>query len=238
MSSINKQQPISIVMTVWNRPEMTKRSIESIHNNTHSPYRLIVIDNGSEGELPLWLFAAADIYVKLDKNYGLEHAKHLGMNFVESELFISTDNDILAPKPKNGKDWLQELVDLMKKYPDYGALTCRPQVLVGTGNIFKEGDITEFDHVPSYLRIMRTQAARDTGAWSDDRTPLRGHEEYWISQRLNDNGWRTGWANNVRCFHMFGENDDWGYTGMKPSDHGHNETSLPKDSQFDLSEFE
>jgi len=227
---------IAIVLTTWNRWSFTEKVIHSLHMKTKHQFKLIVVDNGSENTKGLSLMKEVgliDILVLLDKNYGLEHAKHLGMNFVESELFVSTDNDVLA-----SEGWLTKLVKLMEKYPDYGAITCRPQVLVGTGNIFTDGEITEFDHVPGYLRIMRTQAVRDTGAWNDDRTPLRGNEEYWISKRLNDNGWKTGWANNVRCFHMFGEDEDWGYTGMKPEQHGHNETSLPKDSQFDLSEFE
>jgi len=228
---------IDIAMVTWDRPEMTKQSINSIETNTRTPYRLIVIDNNSKQELREWLFKKADIFVGLDDNYGLEHAKHIGMSFVESSLFVSTDNDILAHKPRDGGDWLSELIKLMNKYPDYGAITCRPQVLVGTGNIFTDGDITEFDHVPGYLRIMRTQAVKDTGAWDVDRTPLRGHEEYWISKKLNDNGWRTGWANKVRCFHLFGENDDWGYTGMRPEQHGHNETSLPKDSNYNMEDY-
>ena len=240
---------IDIVMTTWGREEMTRRSIRSIQQNTITPYRLIIVDNGSDNDRGFrdWLANTADIAVMLDKNYGLEHAKHIGMQFVESEYFISTDNDILASKPRvdqilDGQevkiDWLYDLIHLMSKYPEYGAITCRPQVLVGTGNIFTDGDITEFNHIPGYLRIMKTEAVKKTGAWDIDRSPLRGHEEYWISQRLNDMGYKTGWANNIRCFHMFGE-ENWGYDSrLKPKDHGHDVVHLPKDSQFDLGGFE
>lgn len=229
---------IDIVTTTWGRGEMTKRSINSIRNNTTTPYRLIVVDNGSEAVLQEWLLHNSEVAVFLDKNYGLEHAKHVGMQFVESKYFISTDNDILASKPDGTGDWLGKLIMLMNANPRYGAITCRPQVLVGTGNIFGEGDITEFDHVPGYLRIMRTEAVKATGAWDTDRSPLRGHEEYWISKRLNEAGYKTGWANDIRCFHMFGE-ENWGYSKtLSPKDHGHDEVHLPKDSQFDLGGFE
>ena len=224
-----------IVMTTWNRDDMTYRAIKALRANTITPLRLIVVDNGSEYPPTDY---GIDILVLLDKNYGLEHAKHIGMQFVESEYFISTDNDILAAKPDGTSDWLGKLITLMNANPKYGAITCRPQVLVGTGNIFGDGDITEFDHVPGYLRIMRTKAVKATGAWDKDRSPLRGHEEYWISKRLNEAGYKTGWANNIRCFHMFGE-ENWGYDReLKPKDHGHDEVHLPKDSQFDLGGFE
>lgn len=231
-------KPIDIVLSTWNRWELTKRCIRSLYANTTTPFRLIIIDNGSSREMQRWLASQGQIVALLDRNYGLECAKNLGMNFVESEMFISTDNDILASKPVNGEDWLSRLIKLMENNPKYGAITCRPQVLVGTGNIFKEGDITDFDHVPGYLRIMRTQLVKDTGAWNE-KLPLRGHEEFWIGKALNDLGWKTGWANNIRCYHMFGE-ENWGYDpSLLPEQHGHNEIGgLPRDSQFDLKEYE
>lgn len=233
-------EPINIVMTTWNREEFTRRSIKSIQDNTKYPYRLIIIDNGSDSkEFRDWLSKTCSEGVFLDKNYGLEYAKNKGMELVTSELFVSTDNDILAPKPKDGKDWLGTLVGLMDRNVEYAAISCRPQVLIGTGNIFDESkEITDFTHVPGYLRIMRTALVKEAGAWSDKR-PLRGHEEFWISEKLRAMGHKVGWANHVKVFHLFGENEDWGYTGLKPEEHGHNPVGgIPPDSSFDLSDYE
>lgn len=223
---------IDIVAVVWKRETITGHFLEALKKNTTTPYRLIIIDNGSQPWVQKDYLKEADVYVKLDKNYGLEYAKNLGMQFVESKLFISTDNDILPYKSE--PDWLSKLIKLMEEHSEYGAISCRPQILVGTGNIFegKTEEIIEFSHVPGYLRIMRTDLVNKLGAWKDKR-PLRGHEEYWISEKMHDVGFKTGWATNVRVHHLFGIN--WGYGDMAPEMHGHTPVSgLPHDDKEEI----
>jgi len=235
---MESQKPIDIVLTAWHREWMTKLCIQALGKNTKTPYRLIVVDNGSEIEFQeTWLMGSSDIYVKLDHNYGLEAAKNIGMQFVESKLFVSLDNDILVYKYPD-KDWLSQLIDLMAKYPQYGAIAPRPQILVGTGNIFEgvKDEIVSFGHVPGYARIMRTDLVKAVGAWNDKR-PLRGHEEYWIGEKLAENGWAMGWANNVQVWHLFGneKSDPWGYEkGIEPEFHGHTPISSLPSNDADL----
>jgi GT2 family glycosyltransferase len=219
------KKPIDIVITTWKREWMTELCIEALKRNTITPYRLIIIDNGSTQDASTKYFKEADIYVKLDRNYGLEHAKWVGMQFVESELFISMDNDILVYKYED-LDWLGRLVDLMNRYPEYGAIAPRPQILVGTGMYMfeTEDEIVPFGHVPGYARIMRTAWVNEVGAWRDKR-PLRGHEELWIGEKFREKGYKLGWANKVKCWHLFGkeDTDEWGYLkGIDPEEHGHN----------------
>lgn len=238
---MESQQKVDIALVCWNRPQFTRWSIQSIHDNTSYPYRLIVIDNGSNRSMQGSLYemkynGLIDQLILLDKNYGLEWAKNKVMEFVESPYFISTDNDILAYKYE--PCWLERLVSLMDKYPEYAAIGCRPQILVGSGNPFegREDDIVDFPHIPGYLRIMRTEITRQVGAWNDKR-PLRGHEEIWISERFRNMGYKVGWANKVRCWHLFGE-ENWGYTkDMSAEAHGHNPVSaLPTDDKIAIKE--
>ncbi len=225
-------QKIDIVITAWLRENMSRWCIEAIKKNTTTPYRLIVIDNDSDRFTREFFLENAHVYVKLDRNRGLEYAKWLGMQFVESDLFVSTDNDILVYK-YDEKDWLQRLIDLMNKYPEYGAIAPRPQVLVGTSmEMFNtDKEIVDFGHVPGYARIMRTEWVREVGAWNDKR-PLRGHEELWIGEKFKDKGYKMAWAKDIECYHLFGddEHDGWGYAkNISPENHGHNEvSSLPK----------
>lgn len=231
-------EKMDIVMTSWNRPQFTYTAIESIVRNTQSPYRLIVVDNGSEGSMQMQLRRMLDegkiqTLVLFDHNYGLEYAKHRAMTFVDSRLFVSTDNDILAYEYH--PDWLSRLEVLMDKYPEYAAIGCRPQILVGTGNIFegKTEEVIPFTHVPGYLRIMRTDWVKHVGAWRDERE-LRGHEEYWISQKLQDQGFKVGWAREVCCWHLFGE-ENWGYGNLPVEKHGHSPVSaLPHDNASEI----
>lgn len=229
-------QPIDIVVTTWKREWMTKFCLEAIRKNTSTPHRVILIDNGSSLLAQDIYLRSTDIYIRLDHNYGLEHAKWLGMAFVESSLFVSMDNDILVYKYEN-EDWLSRLIGLMNKYPEYGAIAPKPQVLVATGNIFagkEDQELVDFGHVPGYARIMRSDWVREVGAWKD-KAPLRGHEELWIGQKFGDKGYKMAWANNIECWHLFGkdEEDGWGYPKeMNPEDHGHNPVyPLPKNSR-------
>ena len=224
-------KPVDIVLTTWKRELITKLCIETLEKNTKTCYRLIVVDNGSDDEFSDWLNYHADIYCRLDDNIGLEAAKHLGMSFVSSELFVSTDNDILVPRPTGEVDWLQKLINLHEKYPEFASIALRPPILVGTGDIFGKNppEVLEFSHVPGYMRLMETKLVNDLGAWSDKR-PLRGHEEYWISEKIIAAGRKCGWASYVPCYHMFGDTGkDWGYKDMIADQHGHEQKDTPID---------
>lgn len=229
-------KPIDIVMTTWKREVITLLSLNSLVNNTDFPYRLIIVDNGSDPYAQLIYKNIADIYYAFPENQGLEFAKNYAMQYVESEYFVSTDNDILVPK-RTDACWLTRLYALLKTNPEYAAIALRPQVLVGTGDIFgpEPNPIREFSHVPGYMRLMETQVVRDLGAWSDKR-PLRGHEEYWISERIRGMGRKVGWASYIPCYHVFGE-ANWGYTDMTAEETGHNPVQLPKDDLFAMREF-
>lgn len=234
---MGQEQRIDIVLTTWMREEFTHYCINALKQNTKTPYRLIIVDNGSSSVDQQLYLEKSDIYVRLDKNYGLEHAKWVGMTFVESELFVSLDNDILVYK--YDPDWLSQLIKLMEKYPDYGAIALRPQVLVGTSlAMFSTSDeVVPFSHVPGYARIMRTKWVNEVGAWKDKR-PLRGHEEMWIGAKFAEKGWKMGWSNNLRCWHLFGreDTDEWGYAkGSTPESHGHNPVwPMPKNDRDEI----
>lgn len=222
---MEEKQPISIVLTCWKREWMTRVCIEALQRNTKTPYRLIVIDNGSDKDFQAsYLTGNSDVYIKLDQNYGLEYAKNLGMSFVTSPYFVSIDNDILVYK-HDDMDWLARLLLLMAKYPMYAAIAPRPQILVAdTMAVFDtKEELVEFPRIPGYARLMNTDAVRRAGAWGD-RRPGRGHEEIWIAEKLHAMGYKTGWATKVRCWHLFGkeDTDEWGYPkDMTPEQHGH-----------------
>ena len=238
---MNEKEPVDIVMVSWKREDFTKRVLEAIKNNTIHPFRLTLVNNESTG----WMSPIITNSVNLKENWGLEPAKNIGMSFVKSKYFISTDNDCLPMKPNEKGDWLSQLVKLMDKNPEYGAISCRTQVMIGTGNIFEgheDEDLLEFPHPGGSLRIMRTDLVKKIGGWRND-VGGRGTEEKYISGKIHEAGFRTGFAVKVKCYHLFGEGKhDWGYTGMKPEEHYHNDVSHPvldnPDNAEELKEYE
>ena len=236
--------PIDIQLVTWNRPKMTELAIETLYHNTDPQnFRLVVLDNGSEKETTDMLIDYAergyiDELHMWDTNAGLEAARqYLLFKTTESKYFISMDNDCLPPPKIEGVDWVTRLVELMDKYEVFGAISARTQVMIGTGNIFEEADmdddeLVEFPHPGGSLRIMSTNATKEVGGW-DAQRPGRGAEERYIGAKLNEAGYRTAFAVDVRCLHLFGTRGDnptdrWGYDkDLEPSDTGHNDVSHP-----------
>lgn len=229
---IENKKKIDIVMTTWERPELTELSIKAIAKNTLTPSRLTVIDNGSSKEMKKMLLGLKNLglihnLVLMEENIGLEPAKNIGMAFVRSDLFISTDNDCLPEKPNTyyyGREcWLGRLIQLMEKYPEYAAISARTQVMIGTGNIFdghEADDVVQFPHPGGSLRIMRTDLVNEVGGWRKS-VDGRGSEEKYICGKFNDMGLKTGFATEVKCYHMFGK-QNWGYPeDWRPERHGH-----------------
>lgn len=232
-------EPIDIHFVCWNRPKITELAIRTIARNTISGhYRLVVLDNGSELSqvnmlLKLKEEGLIDELILWAENRGLEAARdELLKEHTKSKYFICADNDCLpTPIDNNGGDWIERLLQLMKLEPKYAAISCRTQVMIGSGNIFdghEEDLIVDFPHPGGSLRIMRTKAVLTVGGW--EGKPGRGAEERWICGQLREHGWKTGFAVQIPTLHLFGlqDTDRWGYgKDLKPEDTGHSDISHP-----------
>jgi glycosyltransferase involved in cell wall biosynthesis len=238
---------------------MTELVIKTIHRNTKPEnFRLVVVDNGSEPDVVEMLKmyhenGLIDELELLPENIGLEAARNWALhNATRSPYFICVDNDCLPPPMVLGRDveageliltsdftdWVERLMELMAKYEDMGAISCRNPVMIGTGNIFEFADeagddILEFPHPGGSLRIMRTDITQAIGGW-DRKAPGRGSEETYICGKLRDAGFRTAFAVKIPCLHLFGTRDSgnmtdrWGYDkGMTPADSGHRDIDHP-----------
>jgi glycosyltransferase involved in cell wall biosynthesis len=236
MSTLERSMdnPTEIHLVSWNRHKMTNLVIRAINRNTFGPYRLIVLDNGSDQKTVRMLRRLQDQELidelhLMPNNMGLEAARQYLFQSTKSEYFVDVDNDCLPPR-----GWLGDLERLMNESPNYAAIASRTQVMIGTGNIFENETepITEFPHPGGSFRIMRTAAVKMVDGW-DRFSPGRGSEERYICGKLRDNGWKTGFATGVKCLHLFGTRGDnptdrWGYdSSLSPEDTGHSDISHP-----------
>lgn len=226
----------------WNRPKMTELVIKTIHRNTNrDSFRLVVLDNASEESTVNMLQqmhenGLIDEFIPIKTNLGLEAARNLLLNnATQSEFFVCIDNDCLAPPPKDGVDWLDQILLLMENYQNYAAISMRTQVMIGTGNIFEEADengdeLVDFPHPGGSFRIMRTKIVQRLGGWSREM-PGRGQEERFIGAKLHEAGYKTAFATYIQCLHLFGPKettDRWGYPiDWKPEDTGHSDIHHP-----------
>lgn len=236
---------VELHLVSWNRPKMTELVIRTIHRNTkRKNFTLNVLDNGSESTTKDMLRrlhedGLIDELHLMPTNRGLETARQQLLSFTSSTdpYFICVDNDCLPPPIYEDVDWIERLVGLMDSYENFAAISCRTQVMIGTGNIFEEADragdeIVGFPHPGGSLRIMRTKAVKEVGGWNRGAEG-RGAEERFICGKLNDAGWQTAFAVKIRTLHLFGTRGDkltdrWGYDHwLAPEDTGHSDIDHP-----------
>ncbi len=215
-------ETIDIVIVSYFRKDFTWQTLEAIKEYTDTPHRVIVVDNGSDQDTLDILWEAKDtglidVLLLLDKNHGLEPAKNYALHFVNSSVYVDTDNDILVPPPDKSGDWLSQLNKLLNKDDKLAAVALTPQVFIGATkeDIFKNApEVLERAFVGGSMRLMRTELVREVGGWRSnpkDMNEANRGEERHICSKLNAKGYKVGYARDIDCFHMFGTDEQWGY---------------------------
>lgn len=218
-------EPIDIVITAFKRPQMTMETIRYIKERTKYPYRLFLIDNGGNEEAKIEY--VNDFFLIIDPNYnvGIHCAWNMALAITASKYFITCDNDILPPDIE--PDWLTQLVGLMDKRPDYGAIALQPHKFIGLEpSVYPDdGEIISTPMTGAVLRLLRRDAVWKSGGWEKFVRSSRNHEESTICSRLQAAGYKFGYTSKMKAFHMFGtegESDPWGYDkDATPESHGH-----------------
>lgn len=209
----------NILLITFNRKEFTKKTIESILERTKCEYQLIVVDNnstdGSKKYLKKLKFAGKiDALILNKENLGLERALNIGFQIAKTTpYFITVDNDCIAPDLS--PCWLTQMIDLMELRSEFAAISLRPQVLIGVGEIFNNNeypDVVSNNVCGGSYRIMRTDAVKKVSGWTDKfEKDGRGNEEHDVCGKLRAAGHKVGYAKNLWTYHLFGKEGTWGY---------------------------
>jgi GT2 family glycosyltransferase len=102
----------AILIVTHNNQVITDSCINSVIRNTHLPYTLTVLDNGST--IPYTNPAVEDI-IRMDTNLGyLPAMNHLLSNRAQDHIVMLNNDTIVSP------DWLSRLLDIYVKYPSVG----------------------------------------------------------------------------------------------------------------------
>lgn len=86
----------SVVIITWNRLELLKRAVNSIFKQEKSLYELIIVDNGNNNQLSLWLDSLnlKNInYIKLHKNLGVITPRNIGIANSKGKIVFLMDDD-------------------------------------------------------------------------------------------------------------------------------------------------
>ena len=111
-----------IIIPVWNLKDYTQRCVESVIRNTDYPYRLIIIDNGSEKETKEYLEGLKNdkrlpgyILIRNEQNQGYTIATNQGMEISDAPYVCLLNNDTIVCK-----GWLREMTAVAESSKEIG----------------------------------------------------------------------------------------------------------------------
>lgn len=113
-----------LILLSWNQLDETRACINTLFTATRVPCRLIIVDNASESNVREYLSsikpagAISDvIYLQNEKNEGFPRGMNRGIKASTARYVCLLNNDL-----KFTQGWLQELIDVLDKYPQIGLL--------------------------------------------------------------------------------------------------------------------
>ena len=121
-----KIEPVDIIILTFQRKYYLKEVLDEIEARTSYPYRLIIIDNGSTDgtrQLIEEMHRRGKIwrYIFTNRNLFMTDAFNRGLGLVESEYFITTQDDIVPPKVE--PCWLTQIVNMIEKNKEYSSIS-------------------------------------------------------------------------------------------------------------------
>lgn len=92
---------ISIIIPVYNRPNLVERCLDSVKAQTYRPIQIIVVDNGSTDDtfvhVKKWKDSNTDenltVEIFSDMRHGAAYARETGLHYVDTEKVMFFDSD-------------------------------------------------------------------------------------------------------------------------------------------------
>ncbi|NQT06831.1 MAG: glycosyltransferase family 2 protein [Candidatus Omnitrophica bacterium] len=110
-----------IIIPIWNHLKFTKECVESIIKNTSYPYKLILIDNGSDRRTWAYLetlnVRKEIMVIRNEENLGFVKAVNQGLKVSKAPYICIMNNDTIATE-----GWLSEMVDVAESDKFIGLL--------------------------------------------------------------------------------------------------------------------
>jgi len=172
---------VSVIIPVFNRPELVRSAVESALAQTYPLVEVIVVDDGSTDETPQVLEALCQqhpekVRVLRTANRGPGLAREAGRQAAKGEFVQYLDSDDLLCKTK-----LARQVDALRRYPDSRFSLCGTAVVDAHGALLDSGLPTNRGSgtlFPELLNsrwwqtstpLYRRQLLVEAGPWPTDR---------------------------------------------------------------------
>jgi GT2 family glycosyltransferase len=216
---------VDIVLLSWNFPDMTLKCLKTLRKETHIPYTLIWIDNGSEREN----FEKVKKYVKtfkdhimfrFDSNRYYAESTNKGIKLSTSKYVVTLSNDVFVTK-----GWLGKIIKILEDRPEIGLISPltdnigsnwpRASMTVPKLDLLrpdepyeKINDLPsrftycedEYSNVSMFCAVLRKAMIDEIGLL-DERFPCYGND-FDYNERIKQTAWKTAVALNCFVFHL------------------------------------
>jgi glycosyltransferase involved in cell wall biosynthesis/GT2 family glycosyltransferase len=181
----------SIITLSWDQVHHTKGLVESVRANTHAPYELIIVDNGSGKETQEYVESAADICLLNPENRGFAAGMNQGAGAAKGEYLVFINNDAVVPP-----GWVSRLIETAGLMERVGIVTST----VTAGGSFVTVRAEPHDIVREIMPyslppaavcyLMPREAFQAAGGWCEEYR-LGGAEDVDLCFTLWALGWRV-----------------------------------------------
>jgi len=188
---MKKQEPVAIVLPVYNSGRHLAPAIRSIIRNTEYPYKLIIVESEStdgSAEVCDWYAAKHDnIKVYHTKKAGITKAINFGITKADNLDVYLTQDDVILPK-LYGRDWLTELVK-HKNEEKCGIVTT-----INAGGKSGQLYLKDFVWTGTWSMFIPRKTLNKIGLFDENFSPGPG-DDICFSYRVYKAGLRTYVAN-------------------------------------------
>jgi len=210
----------AVIIVNWNGKDYLQVCLDSLRQQTHPDFRVIVVDNGStDGSLEMLATNYPEVQVEaLGQNTGFVFASNRGAELApDVDILVMLNNDTEVEP-----DWLQALANALETYPEAGAAASKMLLFDRRDVIHSAGDIMADGFFPQNRGVWE----KDEGQYDDDIWvfgPCGGAAAYrqqvWqdlhgfdprlfmyledvdLAWRMQKKGWKTVFAPDARVYH-------------------------------------
>lgn len=205
-----------IIIPIWNQPALTQRCLESVTAATTTPYRLILVDNGSETPTRELLAATARqnpdhvTVIRNKQNLGFIKAVNQGMRASDAPSVCLLNNDTVVTP-----GWLETMLRVTEQDPAIGLVNPSsntlgyrpPAATVEAITAYAQHTIAPLAQQTRDLAmgtgfcLLITRAVLDTIGLFDERYGMGNFEDADFSKRAVHAGYRCVQALGAYVYH-------------------------------------
>ena len=130
---------VSVIIVNWHSEMMLGSVLAALDRQTAAPWRIIVVDNGSAGALPLDRYRRSPVtLVRMARNAGFAAANNRALQETADCEWVA----LLNPDAMPEADWLERLTDAAARHADISAfgskqlMAADPSRLDGLGDVY------------------------------------------------------------------------------------------------------